>query len=352
MKIVLEPRIYTHPSITYLLPILAIALTMLLSALLFTFLTENAWQTVYTLFISPLFDSYSRPEILVKASPLLLIATGLAIGFRANIWNIGAEGQYILGAIGASAVAMFFYPSNSVFLLPAMAIAGMIFGMLWAFIPAFLKVQFKTSEILVSLMLVYVADLTLRIVVSGILKDPDGLSFPQSRIFQDGAILPIMISDTRVHLGVFISFIIAIGAAIFMRWHRIGFSIRVAGQAPRAARYAGVNEKQMVYFTLGLGGALAGLAGMFEVAGPIGQLTPSLPTFYGFTAIIVAFLGRLNPVAIIFAALIIAITYIGGETAQIFMRLPAASVQVVQGIMLFCLLGVEIFGRYKIKIGT
>lgn len=256
-----------------------------------------------------------------------------------------------MGAIGASAVAMAVYPGGGFWLLPLMAIVGTIFGLLWAFIPAVLRVKFNTSEILVSLMLVYVADLTLRIVVSGVLRDPDGMSFPQSRLFQDAATLPVIWEGTRVHLGVIISFLFAILVAIFMRWRRLGFDIQVVGLAPRAARYSGASEKRIVYFCLMLSGACAGLAGMFEVAGPIGQLTPSVPTFYGFTAIIVAFLGRLNPWAIAIAALMIAITYIGGETAQIFMRLPAASIRVIQGMMLFFLLGVEVFGRYKIRIG-
>ncbi len=352
MKLIYEPRLNVSRARVILLPLIAILLTFLLSMLIFWLLGKAPWQTARTIFINPFLEPYSRPEILIKASPLLIIAIGLAIGFRANVWNIGAEGQYIMGAIGATSVAMAVYPGGGFWLLPMMAIAGMALGALWGFIPAFLRVKFNTSEILVSLMLVYVADLILRIVVSGVLKDPDGLSFPQSRLFQDAASLPIIWEGTRVHLGVIFAFLIAIAAAVFMRSRRLGFDIRIVGQAPRAAKYSGVRDRWIIYFCLGLSGALAGLAGMFEVSGPIGQLTPSLPTFYGFTAIIVAFLGRLNPWAIILAAIVIAVTYIGGETAQIFMGLPAASIRVIQGMMLFLLLGVEVFGRYKIRIGA
>ncbi len=351
MKIIYEQRLNVSPWRVALMPVIAILLTVLASMLIFWILGKSPWETTKAIFINPVFDSYSRPEILVKASPLLIIAIGLSLGFRAGIWNIGAEGQYVMGAIGATSVAMAAYPNGGPLLLLWMALAGMAFGAAWAWIRAFLKSRYNASEILVSLMLVYVAVLILRIVVSGMLRDPEGMSFPQSRIFQEDASLPKIWEGTRVHAGVLIAFLIAIAAAVFLRFRRLGFDIQVVGQAPRAARYSGVNDKRIIYFCLMLSGALAGLAGMFEVAGPAGQLQPSLPTGYGFTAIIVAFLGRLNPIGIILASLVIAITYIGGETAQLYMQLPAPTIQVIQGLLLMFLLGVEVFGRYKIKIG-
>ncbi len=350
MRLHFEPRLEGSKWLSAFLPIAAILLTFVMSMLLFLILGKEPWATAKAIFISPLFDSYSRPEILVKASPLLLISIGLAIGFRANIWNIGAEGQFIMGGIGATAVAMAFYPDGGILLLPLMAISGALFGLLWAMIPAILKVRFNTSEILVSLMLVYVADLILYVMVSGYLQDPQGLGFPKSRSFQADALLPIIWERTRVNGGIIIAFVVAFFAAIFMARHRLGLDIVVSGLAPKAAAYSGVNGKYIVIFALGISGALAGLAGMLEVSGPVGQLSDSFGTNYGFTAIIVAFLGRLNPWAIILAALMIAITYIGGETASTFLRLPSSAVLVIQGMMLFFLLGVEIFGRYKLKL--
>ena len=349
MAISFEPRIQKNRTLSFCLPIIAIVMTFLLSMILFYVLGKEPWATAKAIFIAPFFDGYSRPEIFVKAAPLLIIAIGLSIGFRANIWNIGAEGQFIMGGIGATFVAMAFYPDGGPFLLPFMALGGMFFGLLWALIPAILKVQFQTSEILVSLMLVYVADLILFILVSGYLQDPQGMGFPKSRSFQPDALLPIIWSGTRVHLGVIIALFVAIGAAVFMKYHRLGFDVVVSGLAPRAAKYSGANSKAVVIFSLCLGGALAGLAGMLEVSGPVGQLSESFGTGLGFTAIIVAFLGRLNPWAIIPAAIMIAVTYIGGETASTFMRLPAPAVLVIQGMMLFLLLGVEVFGNYKLK---
>lgn len=352
MKIVYEQRLNVSRWRVALLPVIAVALTILASILIFWVLDKPPLETTKAIFWEPIIDPYSRPEILVKAAPLLIMAIGLAIGFRAGVWNIGAEGQYIMGAIAATSLAMAVYPSGGFWLLPLMAIVGVIAGMAWAWIPAFLRVRFNTSEILVSLMLVYVAELILSIMLSGPLKDPEGLNFIQSRLFQDAAQLPIIWGGTRVHLGIVIAVLIAIAGAIFLKYRRRGFDVEVVGQAPRAARYSGVKSKTIIYFCLMLSGALAGFAGMLEIAGPVGQLQLSFPTGYGFTAIIVAFLGRLNPWGIILAALLIGVTAIGGETAQLFMQLPAPTIQVIQGLLLMFLLGVEVFGRYKIKIGN
>lgn len=349
-KIVLVPRLERNRVLDAILPILAILLTMLVGAILFSILGKDPIATTKTIFIEPLFSSYSRPELFVKAAPLIIIALGLSVGFRANIWNIGAEGQFIMGAIAASAVGLAFYDVEAWWILPLMCIAGIIGGFLWALIPAILKAKFQTNEILVSLMLVYVADLFLFIMVSGPLRDPMGMSFPQSRQFHDSALLPILVEGTRIHLGVAIAFLLAILGYIFLRWMKLGFDIQVAGQSPKAARFAGISSTFIIIFCLGLSGALAGLAGTFEVAGPIGQLTESLPTGYGFTAIIVAFLGRLNPFGIVIAAFVIAITYIGGENAQIFQQLPSDAVKFLQGLLLIFLLAVEVFASYRVVV--
>jgi len=300
------------------------------------------------IFIDPLLDPFSRSELLVKASPLILIAIGLSLGFRAGIWNIGAEGQFIIGAITGGAMGLAFYGTSGIWLLPLMVLAGAIGGFLWAMIPAILRIKFNANEILVSLMLVYVANLWLSALVSGPLRDPDGFNFPESRTFHDSATLPILIEASRVHSGVLVFAISIIVGYVILERHVFGFHVKLTGSAPKAARFAGVKQNMMIAACLGISGALAGLAGLFEAAGPVGQLVPSLPVGYGFTAIIVAFLGRLHPVGILAASLVVALTYIGGETAQFALGLPAAAISVFQGMLLFFLLAFDILVNYRI----
>ena len=279
----------------------------------------------------------------------MLVAIGLAVGFRANVWNIGAEGQLIAGGVAASAVALYFYESEGAHILILMVLAGAIGGMLWAAIPAFLKTQFNTNEILVSLMLVYVAQLMVSWLVHGPMMDPDGFNFPQSRLFEDSALLPLMIEGTRLNFA----FTFAIGALlvgyIFMYRSFAGFQMQVAGYARDAARYAGFSAKRMIWIGLMSGGGMAGLAGMSEVAGPMGQITDHVSNNYGFAAIIVAFVARLNPVGIFFASLLMALLYLGGEQAQQYMNLPSSISNVFQGMLLLFLLGSDVFINYRVR---
>jgi len=331
-----------------LTPVLAVLATMIAGGILFTLLGKNPFEAIRVIFIDPLLDPFSRSELLVKASPLILIAIGLSLGFRAGIWNIGAEGQFIIGAITGGAMGLAFYGTSGIWLLPLMAIAGALGGFLWAMIPAILRIKFNANEILVSLMLVYVATLLLSALVSGPLRDPDGFNFPESRTFHDSATLPILIATTRVHAGVLVSLFAVIVGYVLLERHVFGFNVKLTGSAPKAANFAGVKQNAMIAACLGISGALAGLAGMFEAAGPVGQLVPSLPVGYGFTAIIVAFLGRLHPVGILAAGLVMALTYIGGETAQFALGLPAAAISVFQGMLLFFLLAFDILVNYRI----
>jgi len=346
----LEPRAEKSKAMVYLTPLLAVFLTLVTSALIFAAFGHNPATALYTFFIGPLTSQYGIAELMVKATPLVLIAVGLALGFRANVWNIGAEGQLTIGAILGGSLPLAVYPTEGFWLLPAMMIVGVLGGMAWAAIPAYLRTHFNCNEILTSLMLVYIATLLLAYLIHGPLKDPAGFNFPESRQFQDSATLPIIWSGTRLHLG----WIFALGAGlagwVLVNRHLIGFEIRVIGEAPRAARFAGFSEKQIIWFVLLLGGGLAGLAGMFEVAGPIGQIVPSISPGYGFTAIIVAFLGRLHPIGIIFAGLLMALTYLGGEAAQIDLNMPNAITGVFQGMILFYLLACDVFINYRLKI--
>ena len=337
-------------------PVLAVLATMVAGGLLFAALGKDPVAAIRAIFWEPLFGpnaSYFRPQLLVKAGPLILIAIGLSLGFRAAIWNIGAEGQYIIGALCGAAVALAAYPSENPLIFPAMILAGGLGGWAWAMIPAVLKIRFGTNEILVSLMLVYVAEFVMSWLAHGVLQNPEGFGFPGSRNLQQypAAHNAELIAGTGVHWGVLTAILAVIAAQVFLTRHLMGFRIQVAGQAPRAARFAGVVPARLVAFCLGLSGALAGLAGIFEVSGPSGQITDSFNTGYGFTAIIVAFLGRLNPIGILLAGLLMALTYIGGEMAQLSLSLPAAAIQAFQGMLLFFLLAFDVVSNFRIRLG-
>jgi len=338
-------------------PIAAVILTMVMGGFLFAALGKDPLEAIRTIFWDPLFGQYaafSRPQLLVKAAPLILIALGLSFGFRAGIWNIGAEGQYIMGAICGAGFALAFYPSEARwFIFPGAVISGMLGGMIWGLIPGFLKVRFGTNEILSSLMLVYVAENILAKMAIGLLKNPEGMGFPGSRNLKHYAAVhnPELIAGTGAHFGVFAALVAVIGAYIVLSRHRFGFDVRLAGQSPRAARFAGVNPSKLILICLGISGALAGLAGFFEVSGPAGQISIDFNVGYGFTAIIVAFLGRLHPVGILLAGLLLALTYIGGEVAALTLGLPIATIQMFQGMLLFSLLTVDVLTDFRIRIG-
>lgn len=350
LKIRLEPRSAPAKHMVYLSPVLAIVLMLLFGLAVFSLLGQNPAKAFHAFFVEPINDLYGFGELLIKASPLALIALGLSIGFRANIWNIGAEGQLTIGAIAAGGVALALPETSRFIVLPLMFIAGALGGMFWASIPALLKTRFNTNEILVSLMLVYVAGLFLSWLIHGPWRDPDGYGFPQSRMFESSALLPILLEGTRVHAGILITALALILAMIFFRWSLLAFQMRVSGLAPRAAAYAGFNQPRMVWIGLLIGGAAAGLAGTCEIAGPIGQLLIPLSPGYGFAAIIVAFVGRLHPIGILFASLLMALLYLGGETAQMQLSLPSAVSGVFQGMLLFFLLAADVLINFKVKI--
>ena len=331
-------------------PLVAVLATMLFGGLLFAALGKPPVEAIRTIFWEPLFGEFSfyyRPQLLVKGAPLVLIAIGLSLGFRAGIWNIGAEGQYIMGAIFGAGAGLAFYPLEAFYIFPIMVIAGAFGGWLWAMIPAVLKTRFGTNEILVSLMLVYVAEQFLASVSLGLLKNPEGFGFPGSRNLQswDAAHNAELIAGTGMHWGVVAALVAVIFAYVLLNRHMTGYHIRLTGEAPRAAKFAGVNPTRLVLFCLGTSGALAGLAGMFEVSGPSGQVSIDFNVGYGFTAIIVAFLGRL------LAGGLMALTYIGGDIAQSNLQLPAAAIQVFQGMLLFFLLAFDLLTNFRIAIG-
>lgn len=336
-------------------PLVAVLATMIAGGAVFALLGKDPFVAIRTIFWDPLFSEfafYYRPQLLIKGAPLVLIAIGLSLGFRAGIWNIGAEGQYIIGALAGAGVALAFYPLAAWWLFPAMVLAGALGGLAWAMIPGLLKVTLGTNEILVSLMLVYVAEKILAAMALGLMKNPEGFGFPGSRNLQQYPSATSWIDPAAgLHWGVAAAFIAVIAAYVLLSRHILGFHIRLAGQAPRAARFAGVNTARLVLFCLGTSGALAGLAGLFEVAGPSGVVSIDFNAGYGFTAIIVAFLGRLHPVGILLAGGLMALTYVGGDMAQGSLQLPKAAIQLFQGMMLFFLLAVDVFTNFRVRFG-
>lgn len=336
-------------------PVLAVALTMLAGSVMFAVLGKNPFEAIRTIFWDPLFGEfawYLRGQLLVKAGPLVLIAVGLSLGFRAGIWNIGAEGQYIMGAVIGAAVGLAVYPTENRLIFPVMIIAGALGGWAWAMIPAILKTRFNTNEILVSLMLVYVAQTILAMASTGFLRNPEGAGFPGSRNFSSypAAANPELIAGSGLHWGGVAALATVVAAYVLLQRHILGFQIKLAGQAPRAARYAGVKPERLVLFCMGIAGALAGMAGLFEVTGPAGQISIDFNVGYGFTAIIVAFLGRLNPLGILLAGLLMALTYIGGEMASTNLGLPSAAIQAFQGMLLFFLLACDLLTNFRIRL--
>ncbi|MAI48997.1 MAG: sugar ABC transporter permease [Rhodospirillaceae bacterium] len=265
---------------------------------------------------------------------------------------MGAEGQLVIGALAGGGLALAFFDQQSMFLIPAMLVCGVIGGMFWAAIPTWLKTRYNTNEILTSLMLTYVGLLVLSYLVHGPWKDPEGMNFPESRLFHDSALLPVLIEETRLNVGWLLALFIVVLGWILMSRHIIGFQIKVIGMAPMAARFAGFKEKRLVWLTLLISGGCAGLAGVIELSGAIGQIVPSISPGYGFTAIIVAFLGRLHPVGVLFAGLLMALTYLGGDSAQITMNLPNAVTGVFQGMLLFFLLACDVLIKYRVRVGA
>ena len=339
-----------------LAPFIALILTFIGCAILFIALGKDPFASLKVLFWDPLFDptlaSFSRPQLLVKAAPMILIALGLSFGFQAGIWNIGAEGQFVMGAIAASAVGLATWGWDSALVFPFMGLAGLLGGLAYAMIPALLRIKFGANEILVSLMLVYVAIQFLAAMVTGPMKSPLAFGFPETRNFKDfpAAYNAEIISNSGLHWGVIVTLIVVAIAYVIQSRHLFGFQVRVLGLAPKAARFSGVRPDRMIVLCLAISGGLAGLAGFFEVAGPAGKLTPDFASNYGFTAIIVAFLGRLNPLGIVLAGLILALTIIGGELAQLMLNIPAAAVLVIQGMLLFFLLAADMFVSYRITL--
>ncbi|MET0575357.1 MAG: ABC transporter permease [Mesorhizobium sp.] len=350
MRIELVKRPEQSKLFSALSPFIALGLTLVAGALMFSLLGKNPLDALYYYFIDPLREVWSLHELAIKAAPLILIAVGLSVCYLSNNWNIGAEGQFTIGAIVGSILPVLFPQFQNWAVLPLMLIMGMLGGAAYASVPAFLKARFNTNEILTSLMLVYVAQLFLDWLVRGPWRNPEGLNFPETRNFHEYAVLPeIWSASGRANWGFVFALVAAVALWFMLSRTLKGFEVKVLGQSPRAGKFAGFSSARMVFFAFLLSGALAGLAGISEVSGAIGQLRPTISPGYGFAAIIVAFLGRLNPLGIIAAGLVLALSYLGGEAAQISIGVSDKVVRAFQGMLLFFVLACDTLIHYRIR---
>ncbi|MDB5967311.1 MAG: transporter permease [Polaromonas sp.] len=335
---------------TYASPVLALGVTVVIGVLLFIALGKDPVRGLQVFFWEPIRSPYALGELMVKATPLLIIALGLAVCFRSNVWNIGAEGQFIMGAVAAGGVALLAGKTTGPWIIAVILLAGVLGGMLWGGITAFLRDRFNANEILVSLMLVYVADMVLSYLVFGPWKDPNGYNFPQTKTFEAVTQIPRLMQGSRVNIGVLLALLGVAALWLFLFRTYAGFRQEVSGLAPAAARYAGFSSRRALWVALLASGGAAGLAGALEVAGPIGQLTPYVSAGYGFAAIIVAFVGRLHPVGVVFSAILMSMFYIGGELAQSRLGLPKSITGMFQGLLLFNLLACDTLMAYRFRV--
>jgi general nucleoside transport system permease protein len=348
----LEPRPQPSRFWSFASPLLALAITVVIGVVLFAVLGKDPVKGLLVFFWEPIRSPYALGELMVKATPLLIIALGLAVCFRSNVWNIGAEGQFVIGAVVAGGVALLAGKDTSRWIVLAILLSGVAGGMAWAALTAVLRDRFNANEILVSLMLVYVADQILSYMVFGPWKDPGGFNFPQSKTFEAVTQIPRLMAGSRVSIGLLIALAGVAALWIFLFRTRAGFAQQVGGLAPAAARYAGFSSRKALWVALMTSGGAAGLAGALEVAGPIGQLTLYVPAGYGFAAIIVAFVGRLHPVGMVFSAVLMSMFYIGGELAQSRLGLPKSLTGVFQGLLLFTLLACDTLIAYRIRFAV
>jgi simple sugar transport system permease protein len=350
MRIRLEKRRELSRVMLVLSPVFAVALTMAVGAIIFQALGYEGPRAVSDIFFFPVLASYKWPDVAAKAAPLILIALGLTMGNQAKVWNIGAEGQYLLGALGGAGVALVTRDMHGVWIVPLMIVVGMAAGAAWAAPVAWLKNRYGVNEILSSLMLVYVAAQLLNYLVTGPWKDPNGQNFPQTAPFTADQRLPSDLFGLPFPPGLYIAFALALLFWLVMARTEFGLGVRIVGEAPKAARYAGYRAADAVWSTLLISGAMAGLAGVLEATTQSGQLNLGFPSGYGFTAIIVSFLGRLHPIGIVLAGIVLAISYVGGQVAQTTVHVPSATAGIFQAMMLFFILASDVLVRRRLRI--
>jgi ABC-type uncharacterized transport system permease subunit len=349
MRIKLEKRRAPSMAMLVVTPVVSVLVTMLIGIVVFDLLGINGLKAVTDIFITPLITSYKWQDVAVKAAPLIIIALGLSVANRAQVWNIGAEGQYIIGALCATGVGLAFGTVGGPLVVALMVAAGVMGGAVWAAVPAGLRTRFSVNEILSSLMLTYVAIQALGYLVGGPWKDPEGRNFPVTAPLADSQTLPVWGTST-VHLGVLVAVLLPFAFWYLMSRSVFGFQVRVVGAAPHAARHGGFDGRQTIWLAMIISGGMAGLAGSLEFTGVLHKMDLGFPSGYGFTAIIVCFLGRLNPIGCLIAGIVLAVTYVGGQMAQTSVKIPNSTAGIFQAMMLFFILASDILVRYRIKL--
>jgi general nucleoside transport system permease protein len=329
----------------------ALLLACLLSAILLSFGGTSPIKGLSVLFHGAFGSRYALEDSILKAIPIFLCSLGVAVAFRLKIWNIGAEGQFALGAIGATWIALSFPAWPKYLLLPAMIGAAMVGGGLWGLVPAILRQRLHTNEIIVTLMMNYIAILLLDFLVYGVWKDPISFGFPMTKMFSDQAIVG-RIGTTSINWGLVHCVVLAFLIWVFFRFTRVGFEIKACGDNVRAARYGGLPYERLVILVMVISGALAGWAGFLEASATVNRLQPSIMVGYGYTAIVVAWLARLHPFSIGVAAILLAGLRVGVESLQLELQVPAAFGGIIEGLILFTVLASGLFTHYCIIWGS
>lgn len=324
---------------------LAILLALLVSAIFILTLGHNP-ISVYMSMLSGAFGNAYRAKDTIKiAIPLIITSLGIMVAFKMKFWNIGAEGQILIGAMFSSYIALNYGNLPKVPLLLIMMIAGVIGGGLWALIPAYLKVKFDTNETIITLMMNYIALKWITYLQYGPWKDPNAHGFPKIAKFSDNAILPDLFG---VHIGWIIAIILVIAMYIFFHYSKRGFEISVVGESTDTARYAGINVKKIILSSLFISGGICGLVGMIEASAVNHTLNTSISAGYGFTAIITAWLSGLKSIVIVPVSVLFAAMIKGGAFIQTSFQIPQSAAEVLQSTILFFVLGSEFFINYKL----
>lgn len=331
----------------FIVPVLSIIMALLFGWIFLWLYGIDPAETYLRMWQGAFGSSYAISETLVKAIPLMLLGLGLSLAFRMKLWNIGAEGQLYMGAFAASGIALFYGDLPSLILLPVMALASFVAGGIWGLIPGTLRAFWDVNETITTLMLNYVAIFFVESFIFGPWKDPASMGFPLSPRFSPQAYLP-SIGDSRVHIGLLVALLVAVLLYFLLNYTKWGYEIKVVGESHASARYTGINVVKNIMLVMLISGGIAGLAGMIEVSGITHRLQQGISPGYGFTAIIVAWLARLNPFAMIMVAILFGALLVGGFGLQIF-GLPFSTVQMLQGAVLFFLLGGEIFTKYRLQ---
>ncbi len=347
-----ERRLSSPPALHVIALIVALFLAMITIGIIFYFLGVNPLVAFQRIFRGGFGSLFGLQETVTKSIPLMLAGVGLTLAFRGRMYNIGAEGQLLIGAVFATGVVRLVPHWPSSLLIPAMFLGGFLGGMLWAFFPALLKTRFRVDEVLTSLMLVYVASELVRFLVYGPWRGTDTRGFPITDEFPPASHIPT-IAGTRIHYPTWIlAVLLAVLIYFLLTRTRLGYEIRVTGENPEAARYAGMDYQRVALLVMLISGGLAGLAGTGEVAGIHFRLRPpeAISPGYGFTAIIVAWLARLNPLAAILTSFLLGGLLVGGDAIQIALNLPAATVQIFNGVILLFVIAADLFAQYKIRL--